>query len=367
MEKKQSNWKRRLLQVLCVILGLILAAVIACAVLLETVLGQINRPYPSEQTLSDEQIQQILNEVDETDPLPTTAPALAPDDTVPPAAAGETLPEQTTAPTEEITLPPASDDRITKSEHVINILLIGQDRRPGEGRQRSDSMILVTVNKQKKTLVMTSFMRDLYVNLPEWNGRTFSPNRLNVNYALGGMGMLDKCLLDSFGVVVDHNIEVDFSGFEKIIDAVGGVDINLTEDEAFYIRNSQGGLHRGVNRLYGEAALAYARIRKLDGDYQRTARQRRDFTAVLEKCRSMDPVKLTKLVDTVLPMITTDMTNSDIAAYVVELLPLLPQLTLETQTIPTKGFYTHQRIRGMSVVVADLEQCRLLLEETIGG
>lgn len=367
MEKKQTNWKRRLLQVLCVILGLILAAVIACAVLLETVLGQINRPDPSEPTLSDEQIQQILNEVDETDPLPTTAPALAPDDTVPPAAAGETLPEQTTAPTVEITLPPASDDWITKSEHVINILLIGQDRRPGEGRQRSDSMILVTVNKQKKTLVMTSFMRDLYVNLPEWNGKTFSPNRLNVNYALGGMGMLDKCLLDSFGVVVDHNIEVDFSGFKNIINALGGVDINLTEEEALHLHNSQGGLHRGINRLYGEAALAYARIRKLDGDYQRTARQRRVLTAVLEKCRSMDPVKLTKLVDTVLPMITTDMTNSDIAAYVVELLPLLPQLTLETQTIPTKGFYTHQRIRGMSVVVADMEQCRRILEETIGG
>ena len=126
-------------------------------------------------------------------------------------------------------------------------------------------------------------------------------------------------------------------------------------------------MHKGVNRLNGKAALCYARIRKLDGDYQRTARQRNVLTAVLEKCRSMDPVKLAKLVDTVLPMITTDMSNSDITGYMVELLPLLPQLTLETQTIPTKGIYTHKMIRGMSVVVADMEECRRILEETIGG
>ena len=344
------------------ILGLILAAVIGCAVLLNTVLGQINRPDPSEPTLSDEQIEDILNQTDESDMIVTI-----PEETAPAQTAGETQPEQTAAPTTEVTLPPASDDLISKSNHVINILLIGQDRRPGQGRQRSDSMILVTVNKQKKTLTMTSFMRDLYVNLPEWKGRTFSPNRLNVNYALGGMGMLNQCLKDSFGVVVDHNIEVDFSGFENIIDAIGGVDINLTAEEAHYIRSSQSGLRAGVNRLYGAAALFYSRIRELDGDYQRTARQRRVLSAVLEKCRKMDAATLAKLVDTVLPMITTDMTNSDITGYMVELLPLLPQLTLETQTIPVRGTYSHKLIRGMSVIVADMDACRRILEETIGG
>lgn len=362
MEKKKKNWKRLLLQVLCVVLALILAAAIACAALLEGVLGQINRPDPSEPTLSDEQIDAILNELDEPDIIETAAPETAPAQTT-----GETQPEQTVPPTTEVTLPQSSGDLITKSEHVINILLIGQDRRPDQGRQRSDSMILVTVNKQKKTLVMTSFMRDLYVSLPEWNGRTFAPNRLNVNYALGGMGMLDKCLEETFGVVVDHNIEVDFSGFERIIDALGGVNINLTAAEADYIRNSQGGLHAGVNRLYGAAALSYSRIRELDGDYQRTARQRRVLTAILERCRNMDATTVMRLVDTVLPIITTDMTNSDITRYVVELLPLLPELTVESQTVPARGTYSHQLIRGMSVVVADFDECRQFLEETIGG
>ena len=118
------------------ILGLILAAVIGCAVLLNTVLGQINRPDPSEPTLSYEQIEDILNQTDESDMIVTI-----PEETAPAQTAGETQPEQTAAPTTEVTLPPASDDLISKSNHVINILLIGQDRRPGQGRQRSDSMI----------------------------------------------------------------------------------------------------------------------------------------------------------------------------------------------------------------------------------
>jgi anionic cell wall polymer biosynthesis LytR-Cps2A-Psr (LCP) family protein len=101
--------------------------------------------------------------------------------------------------------------------------------------------------------------------------------------------------------------------------------------------------------------------------FQRTARQRRVLTAVLEKCRNLDAATLVKLVDTVLPMITTDMTNIDITGYVVELLPLLPELTIQTQTIPASGAYRLDMIRGMSVVVADFEACRELLEETIGG
>ena len=362
MKKKDKKRKRLFLKILCVVLTLLLAAAIAFAVLLDRTLGQINRPDLSEPTLSNEEIEAILNEADELDIIETTAA-----ETLPPQTGEETQPEQTAPPATEVTLPQANGNLITKTENVINILLIGQDRRPGQGRQRSDAMILVTVNKREKTLTMTSFMRDLYVNLPEWNGRTYSPNRLNVNYPLGGMEMLDKCLEETFGVVVDHNIEVDFSGFKAVIDAIGGVDIELRADEASYIRYAQSGLSAGINRLGGEAALAYSRIRELDGDFQRTARQRRVLTAVLEKCRNLDAATLVKLVDTVLPMITTDMTNIDITGYVVELLPLLPELTIQTQTIPANGAYRLDMIRGMSVVVADFEACRELLEETIGG
>ena len=365
MENKKRNWKKILLVIGCVLLALILTLLLAAAAVWNYLLGKVDRPDLSEPTLSQEEIDAILNETDPLEELPTEETVTTTEATVP--ATVETQPEETSAPTQAPTVPAQDASLITKSEHVINILLIGQDRRPGEGRQRSDAMILCTVNKKEKTLTMTSFLRDTYVNLPDWNGKSFSPNRLNVNYALGGMGMLDLCLKETFGIVVDHNIEVDFTGFTKIIDTLGGVGIYLTLGEANHLAPQHPGLKQGVNLLDGEAALAYSRIRKIDGDYSRTNRQKTVLKAIFERCKTMDAAKLAKLVDTVLPMIKTDMTDGDITRYLLELAPLLPQLELRTQTIPEKGTYTHQSIRGMSVVVTDFQVCRDILEDTIGG
>ena len=162
------------------------------------VLGKINRVDGTEPTLSQEEIDAIENE---TDP--------------PEEISGEYVEDEGILDDDNAAL-------IEQSDHIINILLIGQDRRPGEGRTRSDSMILCTIDTQEKTMVMTSFLRDLYVDIPDWNGRTYQDNRLNACYAFGGMGMLDLALQNNFGVQVDHNIEVDFSGFEEIIKIFGG-------------------------------------------------------------------------------------------------------------------------------------------------
>ena len=164
------------------------------------VLGKINRVDGMEATLSPEEIAAIENETDPPGEVSGEFAALDED--------GLSLGE--------------GAELIEKDANTINILLIGQDRRPGESRTRSDSMILCTINTEKKTMVMTSFLRDLYVDIPDWNGRTYLDNRLNACYAFGGMGMLDLALKNNFGVQVDHNIEVDFSGFEEIIKIFGG-------------------------------------------------------------------------------------------------------------------------------------------------
>ena len=330
MENKKRNWKKILLVIGCVLLALILTVLLAAAAVWTYLLGKVDRPDLSEPTLSQEEIDAILNETDPIEELPTEETVTATEETV--AATVETQPEETSAPTQAPTVPAQDASLITKSEHVINILLIGQDRRPGEGRQRSDAMILCTVNKKEKTLTMTSFLRDTYVNLPDWNGKSFSP-----------------------------------TGFTKIIDTLGGVGIYLTLGEANHLAPQHPGLKQGVNLLDGEAALAYSRIRKIDGDYSRTNRQKTVLKAIFERCKTRDAAKLAKLVDTVLPMIKTDMTDGDITRYLLELAPLLPQLELRTQTIPEKGTYTHQSIRGMSVVVTDFQVCRDILEDTIGG
>ena len=304
------------------------------------VLGKINRVEGTEPTLSQEQIEAIENETD---------------------APGE-VPEDYTVVDEEIENGDQAD-LIEKDDNIINLLLIGQDRRPGEGRTRSDSMILCTIDTQKKTLVMTSFLRDLYVDIPDWNGRTYLDNRLNACYAFGGMGMLDLALKNNFGVQVDHNLEVDFSGFEEIIKIFGGVTINLTRAEANYMGE---GLKEGSNFLTPEQALKYSRIRYLDSDFGRTNRQRNVLTALLNSVKDMSPDQLTKLVNKILPMITTDMSNADITNYMLKILPILPDLQVTTQHIPANGTYRSCYVRGMAVLVPDLEANRAILQDTLG-
>ena len=340
--KKKRSFGRVVLAILCVVLGLLLAALIAGTLYVNSFLDRINRfDDVSEPTRSVEEEDEILNETDPEDEI----------------ADVEELDEN------EVVKPSAPAEMIEEEDHIVNILLIGQDKRPGQKRQRSDAMILCTVNTEKKTLVMTSFLRDLYVQFPEYNGRTYKDNRINVTYVIGGMEMLDDCLKLNFGVDVDHNIEVDFSGFEDIINTIGGVDIELTRAEAGWIG---GNLRAGMNHLNGEQALAYSRIRKLDSDFGRTNRQRTVLNAILEKVRGMSLTDLTALAESIMPMITTDMTNSEIIGYVMEFFPILADLEVTTQHIPAEGCYMGAKIRGMSVLVPDFEANIQILKDTIG-
>ena len=224
-------------------------------------------------------------------------------------------------------------------------------------------MILCTVNTDRKTLVLTSFLRDTYVKLPDYNGKKYGSNRLNVPYAVGGMEMLDECMLMNFGIEIDHNIEVDFSGFEKVVNAIGGVDIELTRAEA----NWMGGVSAGMNRLNGEKALEYSRIRKLDSDFGRTNRQRKVLIAMLERVKKLSLNEMLELTETIFPMITTDMSNSDIIGYVMDFFPILLDLEITTQSAPQEGEYKSGRINGMAVIVPDLEMINTRLRETIGS
>ena len=252
-----------------------------------------------------------------------------------------------------------------EEKDIVNILLIGQDRREGEGRARSDAMILLSVNKNTKSIVLTSFLRDLYVEIPGYGS-----NRINASYAFGGMDLLDQTLARNFGIHVDGNVEVDFSQFSQIIDLVGGAEITQRQDEAQVINEELGtSLTEGTQMLNGAQALSYARIRKLDadGDFSRTQRQRTLINAVVRQVKDSGMVKLMGIVDDILPMVTTDMTNTEILRYATALLPLLTGAEIVNQRIPADGAYTYAMIDGMSVLKADMESSRQLLRDTVGG
>lgn len=233
-----------------------------------------------------------------------------------------------------------------KDDHLINILLVGQDRRPGQGRQRSDSMILCSYNPKTNQLSMISFLRDLYVQIPG-----FSDNRLNAAYVFGGFPLLKETLNKNFGVTVDGCVEVDFNGFKSAINLIGGVDVELTAAEAKIVGD---GATAGVCHLDGDHALIYARIRKLDSDFGRTSRQRNVLNAVFRKIKNLGVGELLGLVDELLPIIATDMTNTQITSLAVKYAPVLAGLNIQTYSVPPKGAYKNAMIRGMAVLVPDL-------------
>ena len=246
-------------------------------------------------------------------------------------------------------------EEVAAAETVYNILLIGQDARDGETRARSDSMILVTINKTTKTITMTSFLRDLYVQIPGYND-----NRINAAYAFGGMSLLDQTIYENFGVEIDANIEVRFEAFEEIIDILGGVDIDLTSAEANYL-----GLSAGVNHLNGENALSYARIRYIDSDVYRSARQRNVMSVVYSNFKNASTSQIMALINEILPLLTTDLTNTEILALAIDLVPILSGSTLNSQCVPADGTYTFNTINSMAVIVADMDANRQFLKDTL--
>ena len=347
MEEKTNSPKKRTVAIIVAsVLALVFLIVAGAAIAINQTLNLINRDTAIDATLSDEEIESILMETD-------------PDEAVENIEELEQIPEQNVEDAEVL----------EEDEKIVNILLIGQDRREGQKRQRSDAMILCTINLEEKTLVLTSFLRDTYLKIPDWNGKQYGSNRLNVCYGIGGMEMLDQCLLDNFGITVDYNVEVDFFSFSSIVDLLGGVEIELTASEAGhlnYICAIGNSLKEGVNLLDGNLALQYSRIRKLDSDFARTNRQRNVVLAFMEKAKTMSLSQVIDIVVEVFPMITTDMTNGAIYDLAVKMLPVLPELQVTSQHIPADGTYYFGQIPGMSAIAFDMEANRQILKDTIG-
>ncbi len=340
--KKKGRLKTVLLSVLCVILTLVLLAVVFAAVVLDRMLGKIDRVTGTQPTLSSSELHELLNPT-ETRPPEYTGPAYESD---------------------EITMP-TEPAEIIDTNNKINILLIGQDRRGKTGRSLSDAMILCTINKETKTLTMTSFLRDTYVQIPG-----HSQNKLNIAYPVGGMELLDATLELNFGVVVDGNVEVDFTQFATIIDSFGGVDIELTGAEAAHMNSENGWwLKAGVNHLDGKQALAYSRIRYIGTDFGRTNRQRIVLTALIDQFRNSSVDQLVSAISSVLDLVTTDMTDQEIIAYAIELAPMLKDLKIVSQSIPVADSYYFGDVSDRNIVdciFIDFETNRKVLQDTLG-
>ena len=341
---RKKSWRSAVLTVLVVLLTLVLVLAVAAAVVLDRFLGKIDRVTGTQPTLSPEEVHALLNPTETRE---------------------ESEENGSGYDSTDITMP-TEPAQIIESEHAINILLIGQDHRGDEGGRLSDAMILCTFNKKTGTLVMTSFLRDTYVQIPGYRN-----NKLNVAYPLGGMALLDSTLELNFGVKIDGNVEVDFSQFARIVDMLGGVDIELTEAEVANLQYDYGfELQPGMNHLNGEEALGYARIRRIGMDFGRTNRQRVVLMTLLEKFRNVSTAQALDTLSEILEMVTTDMTDQEIIGYAMELLPMLQNLQIVSQSIPVSGSYTFGHVTDRNIydcIFIDFEMNCEVLKNTLGS
>ena len=293
------------------------------------------------------------------------------------ALLGTVEPTEMTEPTE--TMVPEETEPPLPEKYITNIMLVGQNWREDEQNKLSDTMILCSINRKTKTMTMVSFLRDLYVPLPAYAGHGRGANRINVCYALGsswkrsslgGMEMLALCIEENFGIHVDHTIEVSFESFPRIIDGFGGVDVDVTEAEAQYMTKHIGyigDIEPGYQTLNGMEALAYARIRKIDGDRQRAARQRTVITALIDKCRDLNLAEINQAAEYVLPCIITDMTNEEITKYILELLPILKDMELRSLTCPVDNETLPHSTWGKTIDLYGYESYVLECNRSLNG
>ncbi|MCH5281282.1 MAG: LCP family protein [Lachnospiraceae bacterium] len=250
-------------------------------------------------------------------------------------------------------------------ERVFNILLIGYDEREGVGGKRSDSMILLSINRDSKELIATSIMRDIYVEIPGHGS-----NRINAAYAYGGEELLVKTIEQNFRIKINRYVSVDFFVFIDIVDKLGGVEIEVKDEEVetmngyindlnFLLVNfkdtdclSEGGMYL----LNGKQALAYSRIRYVgDADFERTKRQRRVLEQIFYKIKECNLTEMNELLEVLLPEVTTDLTEGEVISLMLNM-NTYKKYALVEHRIPYDGTYSFRRIEGMAVLGIDLEE-----------
>ena len=260
-------------------------------------------------------------------------------------------------------------------EKPLRILLIGVDAYEDQARGRSDTMVLVQADPAAGEIRALSFLRDLYVSIPGC-GTT----RLNAAYSFGGEALLKTALKNNFGVEVDRTATVSFDSLCRIVDALGGVDMEVTEPEREQLNgilaayNRRLGLEPGDGRLSGSGtvhltgkqALSYSRIRKIDSDFQRAGRQQKVLQAMLESAKQMNFFTLARLAWTCLREVRTDLTLGDLNA----LLPLAAgggETNISMGRVPFDGAYEDATIDGMQVLRPDLERNRTLIRRFLSN
>ena len=269
---------------------------------------------------------------------------------------------------------------------VLNVALFGVDRHAEvDVKSRSDSILILSLDSRRKKIKLTSLMRDMWVEIPGHGS-----NRINTAIAYGGESLAIKTIEQNFGVKIDRFCTVDFEGFKDIIDIIGGLDIEITKQEANHINKllveldsafKEGGLTPfnspllketdGVHHLNGAQALQYARSRKvptaegMHDDYARTFRQRRVISLVIDKLKTSSLPQLLNVIEKAGPYINTNLKKNEIITLGKNSVKYL-QYELAEFRLPENDNLEGKNINGASVItIKDMNKARFDLAKFI--
>ena len=363
-ETSQSPRGKRIIWILLAVIG---ASLIAVVILGMSLLNSINRPGETP-----------IFEATEDDILITPAPL--------PTSYATPAPSATPAPTpipmseiyEQTWLDPVTLSGMEKNradERYIHVLLIGVDRRTSSGNSNTDTMMIGTIDTVHNSLKLTTIMRDMLINIP---GEGYG--KMNSAAVRGGTELLFETINSNFHLNLTEYVLVDFSMFEKIVDEMGGVTVKMTAAEISAANDCIAGLNKqrgiadtwdgfifanaGNVKLTGKQALGYARVRKIDSDFNRTERQYKLLNNIYAKFRSLDTTKQYALIQEILPLIETNMTNQRIIDCATKVLGMDIGGMLYCR-IPADDTYKADKYDRKSVVLADMPANAALLHQFI--
>ena len=281
-----------------------------------------------------------------------------------PEALSSALPSQSAAP-------------IIQGQSTYNILLLGLDTRNASrfDSSRSDVMMLVTMDTEKKTIKLTSFMRDIIIAIPG-----HSNNRLNTAFVYGGPELTKQMLSQYFGVRVDNYAIINFWAFASVIDGLGGVTVDLKSGELSNLNKNITEINNlskkktslvrssGSQKLTGAQAIGYMRIRHGDaggGDFERTQRQRTVMTALTTKLKTMNVIQAAELVNTLTQYVRTDMDNGQMIDVAGKLISIGASVQVQQLRIPADGAYRMGSVSnvGKGVLLLDFPKNIAALEQ----
>ena len=262
------------------------------------------------------------------------------------------------------------------SDDITNVLLIGTDARNSNERGRSDAMMIATIDEKHRSMKLTSLARDTYVDIP---GR--GEQKLNHAYSYGGADLLMKTIEHNFYIDISNYVIVNFNSFSSIIDALGGVTIEVKEGELRelnkYIpecfeastknKNSKMKLieKAGVQKLNGYQALSYSRIRKNDSAVERDNRQRKVLQALLNEASNLNVFEIPKVLNAIFPYVKTNMNFNDIINYSKKVLKI-GNFNINQLEFPIQEYSKDKRIEGKGwVTTFDKDKCLPLLHQFI--